>query len=181
MTTSIHKNVIQRKSLHIFVGISAVLLYCFFEKFAIYANISVILAGLMILIFFREKRIWRVILKYFGGKKETGLSTMFYAISILICFALFKKNNAAASIIVLAVSDSFAAVFGKRYDKKKELFTIGSLSFFITSLAILIFFTNIAKALLISMCATIIQSVLEETDNIIVPISIASFLEFLVI
>jgi phytol kinase len=75
----------------------------------------------------------------------------------LIAVLLFAPLYAALSILVLSISDSLATIAGYYAGKHKLLKTKtieGTLTFFVCTLAILIFFVAPTKALLIALIAS---------------------------
>jgi len=97
------------------------------------------------------------------------------------CFlsiALFPANVAIASITILALGDSLATVIGKFFGKhklsiNKEKSWEGSITFFIASFLILIFFIkNPLNILVVGAVTTLVEMLPRIDDNITVPLSV---------
>ena len=107
-------------------------------------------------------------------KQITGASFVF--IGSLIVSLLFEQKIAFIGILVMSVSDSFAAVFGILFGKTKLFHKSleGSLAFFISTFTIL-FITGfgIVENLIISFIATIAElfATYKYNDNILIPLT----------
>jgi dolichol kinase len=97
------------------------------------------------------------------------------------CFlsiALFQPNIAIASITILALADSLSTIIGKFFGKhklpiNKEKSWEGSITFFIASLLILIFFIkHPLNALVIGIITTLVEMLPRIDDNITVPLTV---------
>lgn len=110
------------------------------------------------------------------NQQLTGATYLF--LSATITFFFFKKIYAVPAVLILTISDSLAAVFGKMLGKHGFLNKTweGSLTFFLSSLVILILFIplGMAKILLVVLAVTMIEAIsLPVKDNVVLSISAA--------
>jgi len=98
---------------------------------------------------------------------------LFY-IGVFVAFQLFPMSIAAASTAVLAVGDSVSTVVGRRWgmhklpvnrDKSWE----GSTAFLLGSLAVLMFFVNPFKAIIVALTTTVVEAAPRMDDNLTIP------------
>jgi len=97
-------------------------------------------------------------------------------ISAIICIAVFPRNIAFLALSFLAIGDTFAAVIGIIFGKRKLLHTKksleGSLACFISSFVFALFFINPTVAFFGALTAAIAElSRIPVDDNIKIPIS----------
>jgi len=99
---------------------------------------------------------------------------------VLGCFLatiLFIENIAMASIAVLALADSSSTLVGYYFGKyklpinKKKTFE-GSITFFLISFFILVFFINHVYAFVLALITTFIEMLPYIDDNISIPLSV---------
>ena len=66
--------------------------------------------------------------------------TSYVAIAACLCFALFKGEFAVTAFIILTISDTLAALFGKSINSKEffEKSKAGSIAFFVSAMIVLI-------------------------------------------
>lgn len=124
--------------------------------------------------------------------------SVLFPLSVYICFHLFLYYQSLlffyAPMLVLAISDPLAALFGKRWPKGKyTIFTetktlVGSLAFFLSALIILLAFgfyfihpVNgshlIVCTVLTALAATVSESVSTKGfDNLFIPLTVAAVL-----
>ena len=103
----------------------------------------------------------------------TGASYVFISSSLVIL--LFSKSLAIASLMIMSISDTLAAIIGRLYGsihingKTLE----GSISFFLSSVAIVSIFPelNLLTAIISVIIATITELYSPVDDNLSVPIS----------
>ena len=106
-------------------------------------------------------------------KQITGASFLLIGSSIVALF--FNKEIAAVGLLIMSVSDSFAALVGIIFGKTK-LFNKtleGSTAFFVTTFTILIIFDyNVLESTFISFIATVTElfSNYRYNDNILIPL-----------
>lgn len=103
----------------------------------------------------------------------TGATYLF--ISTIICIAVFPRNIAFLSLSFLAIGDTFAAIVGIIFGKRKLLGTKksleGSIACFISSFIFALFYINPAIAFLGAFSATIAEfSRIPVDDNIKIPL-----------
>ena len=107
------------------------------------------------------------------SKKITGASYVFLSSSIMIFF--FPVNIAVISLLIMSISDSLAALFGRIYgtieinNKTLE----GSLTFLISSSIIILFSSsvNIYLGLMSTLITTIVEIYSPIDDNLSVPLA----------
>jgi len=108
-----------------------------------------------------------------SGKNLNGATLLFLGFSVSI--VLFEKNIAIIAMLFLAISDSVAAIVGKRFGKHRIFSKTfeGALGFFASAFIIsLIFYDRIIFSLLIALIMAIIELVpLKINDNIVIPIA----------
>jgi len=90
---------------------------------------------------------------------------------------LFEPIIAMAAISVLSLADAMSTLIGNYYgrhklpiNKKKTL--EGSISFLITTIFILLFFTDPLKAIIVAIFATFAEMIPKIDDNLILPITV---------
>mgnify|MGYP001369720483 CR=1 FL=1 len=107
------------------------------------------------------------------SKKITGASYVFLSSSIIIFF--FPNNIAVISLLIMTISDSLAALFGRIYGsiKIKNKTLEGSLAFFISSSIIILFSSsvNIYLGLMSALITTIVEIYSPINDNLSVPLA----------
>ena len=105
----------------------------------------------------------------------TGASYVFIA-STFIVF-VFPESIAIAALMIMSISDTFAAIIGRLYGSifigRKSI--EGSVSFFITSLAIVLLFSdlNISISIICILIATIVELYTPINDNLSIPVAFA--------
>jgi len=106
------------------------------------------------------------------GNKLNGAT--FLLLGFLVSVILFEKNIAVISMLILALSDSLAAIFGRQFGKNKWRGKTlqGSTAFFITTFLISGFFNdntgiNILGAALITIVELISGKL---NDNVTIPV-----------
>ena len=107
-------------------------------------------------------------------KKITGASYVFLSSTIVIFF--FSKEIAICSLLIMSISDTLAALIGRRYGvvKLKNKTLEGSLIFFMSSIVIvLIMNLNLLIAIPSTLIATYVEyaNPADIDDNFSVPIS----------
>lgn len=138
------------------------------------------------------------LIKSMEREEQDGFGTIYFAIAVLILsiftFGIINKPIVGlAGMFVMCFGDGFAAIFGKKFGKKKYTIGgttksyIGSLTILIISFGIIFAVFNylgtpytIVKSILIAVIATILEAVsIKGTDNITVPLLTASLVFFL--
>tara|TARA_Y100000590_G_C15697519_1_gene1005679 strand:- start:1061 stop:1636 length:576 start_codon:yes stop_codon:yes gene_type:complete len=124
--------------------------------------------------------------KFFGFvtrdiEKDRMTSASYAFLSIIIVILFFNVRTAACSIVILSVSDVFASYVGVKHGKFKlgDKTLEGSLSFFISTALILLFFKfSSLQIILVSLGCTAIELLsnkIKIDDNLGIPV-IASIL-----
>jgi dolichol kinase len=116
-------------------------------------------------------------------KKKNLTGATYVLISALICAILFPKIIFVTAFTILIISDTMAALIGRKFGKRKFLrkSVEGTLSFFISA-SIVVFFTpkvgNFPLEYLIGIFAAFIGAIVENIsygwadDNLSIPISV---------
>jgi len=115
--------------------------------------------------------------KTYERKKELPFhgAIMFY-LGCFIVTILFRSSIAIASIAVLALSDSLSTLTGRFFGRHKLFINKkksweGSITFFVTTFMILLFFINPIKALIITIFVTFVEMLPKMDDNLTVPLA----------
>ena len=109
------------------------------------------------------------------SRRLTGASYVFIA-STFIVF-VFPETIAIAALMIMSISDTFAAIIGRLYGslfiRRKSI--EGSVSFFISSLAIVLLFSdlNISISIICILIATIVELYTPINDNLSIPVAFA--------
>lgn len=186
------KQEIIRKLHHLLIAIFPIL-YFYISKEQLLKFLIPICASILLMDYLRQKnakikatfnKIFAYILRDHEKNELSGIS--YFAASALIIFILFPKLIAINAFLILAFSDAFASIIGKKIKSKKffEKSQSGSIAFFITSISIVnimavIFSPHILYypfALLGVIAATLIEArpkILEIDDNFTIPMSYA--------
>ena len=126
------------------------------------------------------KNIYNIFFKGITRSKEdsklTGASYVFMSSTIMIL--LFNKELAIISLLIMSISDSLAAIVGRKFGviKIKNKTLEGAISFFISSLIIISFFKDI---IFLFAFISILSSTLAEllfnrlNDNLTIPLAFA--------
>ena len=122
--------------------------------------------------FFEEK-----IYKKFERKESFPMkgAILFYFGSFLTLL-IFSEQIAAAGIAVLAIGDSVSTLIGKKFGRHKisgNKTLEGSLGFFVSAFAVLLFFVSPERAAFAALASALAEAFLKIDDNISVPISAA--------
>ena len=160
----------------------AIVILSFFTSFAIILDLSR----------YFYPSIGKVFYKFFGfllrkheldNKKKNLNGATYVFISALLCVILFPKILFITGFSILIVSDSVAALIGRKFGKHKFLSKSleGTLAFFISA-SIVVFFTpkieGVATEYLIGIIASFVGAIVENIsfgfadDNLTIPISI---------
>lgn len=119
----------RRKAVHFVLGILFVIFinldhYFVKEQLELLLLIALFLAlCLSIYIQYKRPRLLLQFLYWFDKPKDLqkfpGKGAVYYLIGVLIAVALFDRNIASASILILAIGDPMAHIIGKYYGKRK--------------------------------------------------------------
>ena len=114
-------------------------------------------------------------------KSLTGASYVFMASTITIF--LFPETIAIAALMIMCISDTFAAIIGRTYGSIfiREKTIEGSVSFLLVSLAVVLLFSdlNITISILCVFAATIVELYTPINDNLSIPITFAGMYIFI--
>jgi len=185
------KNELYRKGIHLFSSVIPIA-YIFIEsrEFIIWF-LSVLTIVMFTIDYFRYKNpgFKKLYMSFLGNilrphevnkKKAMFTGGSYLVLSFLICVVIFPKPVAVMSMLVLVVSDSFAAISGKLFGRTKigEKSLEGSAGFFISGLAVLfvtpkltddnIEYIVAAATLLITTAFELLP--LKFDDNVIIPV-----------
>jgi dolichol kinase len=127
--------------------------------------------------------------KYFFGKvlreeeKPTFMGSTYFIFSTILTILLFPKSIAIASILILILSDTAAAVIGKWIGRIKIFGkTIeGSMAFFLTSLLIVWIYPHLDRfsGSLAALGATLIEVLpIKVNDNLTIPLVAGAIMFF---
>ena len=113
-------------------------------------------------------------------KKITGATVLFVSLTLILI--LFDKRIAIPAALILTIADSFAAIFGKKYGRKKFLnkSVTGSLTFFLLGNIILIILLPQLGMLNIVIAAVLTfleASAIPVSDNLTLPVSACLLIE----
>lgn len=182
------KQELGRQFLHLTIGIVTVLLI-YFEILSSLAIFLLIVVGILASILSKRTELpfFSFFLNHFERKemrkKFPGKGMIFFFIGTLLALQLFEREIALASIMVLALGDSFSHIFGEWFGKIKNIFNgpgkkllegtlAGTLVGFIGALL----FVPIPEAFLGSLAAMIAEVVKIDLndhtldDNLVVPL-----------
>lgn len=183
-------NELVRKSIHLFSSAIPITYYFLFERNTeIYILILLALASVLIDIL-RNKNIWfsNLYLKFFNPilrKHERGegkimlTGATYVAIAFLLCVIAFPKPVAVTSMLILSISDSFAAIIGKAYGRHyvSSKTIEGSAAFFVTGMIVIMItpkmtdsISEYALASVAVLVTTLFELIpLKIDDNIVIP------------
>jgi len=171
-----------RKSIHLSTSLFA-FLYYYFDKPLMLAISLVLTAGFLFVDLLRMfsgqiEKYFHIVFSGLLRNREmsrdlTGATYLFAGISLTIL--LFERNIAIASILVLTISDTIAAVIGKKFGRNKigAKSVEGSIAFFISTVIIIWFVIkpDIFLLLFISALISFIEAApLFINDNLSIPL-----------
>jgi len=173
-----------RKSIHLCCSLLPLLYYFYLSREQIIIISSIISITLIISEYLRYHynttrnlfhRVFDSLLRE-SEKDKTITGATYLFISATVTFIIFKKNIAIPAVLVLTISDSFAAIVGKATVSPKFIgkSVAGSLTFFIITGIILIILFPGKAALMVMVAAllTILEALpLKINDNIVIPIA----------
>lgn len=180
------KHKTERQIIHIIFGLVIVLLL-YFDFLNAY-SLAIITIIAFVLFYLAKKYKLIVIyqiLERFERKEDLktfpGKGSMFYLIGALVVVALFEKDIAMASIMILALGDSIPYIVGSYFRKIKSPFSEkkfleGSLAGFLAAFIGAAFFVGILEAFFASLAAMIAEAIdikiklKKIDDNIIIPV-----------
>jgi len=188
-----YRDEIFRKLIHL-CSLSIPVVYYFIPR-----NTTLIILGIMVAIalFFDLGRyvsptIGKIFYKFFGfllrqhevdHKKRNLNGATYVLLSAVICVLIFPKVIVVTAFAVLIISDTMAALIGRRYGKHKFLFKSleGTLAFFISGIIVVLLTPKIEYMFaeyIIGIVSTAFGAIIENVsfgladDNLVIPISI---------
>ncbi len=188
-----YRDELVRKLIHLF-SLSIPIIYYFISRGEgiLILSIFTVVALILDLARYFSASVGKVFYKYFGfllrkhevdsNKKNLNGATYVF-ISALICIILFPKVLFITAFTILIISDTMAALIGRKFGKHKLLSKSleGTLAFFISA-SIVVFFTpkiaNLPAEYLIGIIAAAVGAIVENIsfgfadDNLAIPISI---------
>lgn len=193
------KHEIYRKIFHILL-ISIPVSYCYLGKWQSLMIFAPITTILFLIDYARQKNntlnhifstLFSIILR---DREKTGnnlCGATFVGLAACICFLLFTKEIIVTGFLILAISDTLAALVGKTITSKPffEKSRAGSMAFFISALLILIscglFFDVRAWFYIFGLfavfCVTMFEarpSLIEIDDNFAIPVGFSIIMTF---
>jgi glycerol-3-phosphate acyltransferase PlsY len=186
---------IARKTYRIGAGIIFPLVYYFSTNKIIVEILLFYLMGMMTVIEIMRRlspNIWKVMVEHSHGilrEKEGFITgTMALLLSNAIVIAFFDKWVAIISLLFMLFGDTAASVIGLKYGKVKigDKTLEGSLSFFITTIAIaLIFYKFVPIHLIVLIIGAVVATIVEAlplkiNDNLTVAIASAIAMQIFV-
>ncbi len=184
------KQELQRKAFHL-LGTSVPVTYIFVSKITI-LNILIPVTILSIIIDLSRlyfEPVKKLFYKIFGvivrpHEEHNLTATTYFLTANLLAVAFFPKNIVIMSLLFLTISDSAAAIFGRKFGKHKifDKSLEGSAAFFVTALIIGIFTPEIStvKAVAASAFATAIELLpLRLDDNFRIPVATCLFMQLI--
>jgi dolichol kinase len=175
---------LKRKIIHISCAILPLLYYNALTREQILVFCSIICIFFLIAEFlrFRHQLSGRLFERIFfpllredeKSKHITGATYLF--ISATVTFFIFRKEIAVPAVLILTIADSFAAIVGKMTESVRffDKSLAGSLTFFVISVAILLFFLPELGwlSLAVALVVTIIEALpVPVNDNILITLS----------
>jgi dolichol kinase len=181
---------LKRKIIHFSCAILPLLYYFYLSREQIVLICSIISILFLIAEFLRFKhnksrelfnKIFSPLLREEENKHITGATYLF--ISATVTFIIFKKEIAVPAVMILTISDSFAAIVGKMTDSMKifDKSLAGSITFYLFSAMILYMFVPDLGWILfvIAVLVTLIEALpLPINDNILISLSTGIILYF---
>ena len=132
-------------------------------------------------------RVEKSIQRWLGGFERKGELPMggaiTYGTGVLMTIFIFPPQLAVPAILVLAFADAASTVVGRMWGRTKLFMNPdksweGSMAFFLTCLAVLMFFVNPMKATGVALIAVVVEALPKIDDNVSIPIAVALLLSF---
>ena len=188
-----YRDELVRKLIHLF-SLSIPIIYYFVSRGEGILILSILTAVALILDLTRyiSPSVGKVFYRFFGfllrkhevdSRKKNLNGATYVLISALICIILFPKVLFITAFTILIISDTMAALIGRKFGKHKFLSKSleGTLAFFVSA-SIVVFFTpkmeNLPAEYLIGLIAAAVGAIVENIsfgfadDNLAIPISI---------
>jgi dolichol kinase len=188
-----YRDEILRKLIHL-CSLSIPVVYYFIPR-----NTTLIILGIMTAIAlildlgrYLSPTIGKLFYQFFGfllrqhevdHKKRNLNGATYVLLSAFICILIFPKVIVVTAFTVLIISDTMAALIGRRYGKHKFLFKSleGTLAFFLSGIVVVLLSPKIEYSFseyMIGIIATAFGAIIENVsfgladDNLVIPISI---------
>jgi dolichol kinase len=115
-------------------------------------------------------------------KQHNLTAATLYLLSATATAILFERSITVTAVMILAISDSLAAVAGKMWGRHKFLIKSleGSVIFFLCTMVLLIIFMpglHIVKMLAVAGLVTLVEAALPVNDNLTIPLAAALSLQ----
>lgn len=184
---------IQRKAIHIACIVFPLLYFYWLSREQMLIFLGILSTGFLTAEFIRYKTDWgkSLFTRFFSpllreDEKTGGLTgATFLLLALTLTIALFSKIPAIAAGSVLILSDSMAAIVGKRFGKHRLFLKSveGTVTFFVVTCCI--FFVLFSGSRTVLLFVAIVVSFLEAApvslnDNITIPLSAGLLLQWLV-
>jgi dolichol kinase len=190
-----YRDEILRKSIHL-CSLSIPVVYYFIPR-----STALIILGMMtaIALFldlgrYLSSAIGKLFYKFFGfllrhheldNKKRTLTGATYVLMSGFVCVLIFPKVIVVTAFAILIISDTLAALIGRRYGKNKFLFKSleGTLAFFLSGVVVVLLSPKAAylfSEYMIGIVSTAFGAIVENVsfgladDNLVIPISIGA-------
>jgi dolichol kinase len=190
-----YRDEILRKSIHL-CSLSIPIVYYFIPR-----STALIILGMMTAIAllldlgrYFSSAIGKLFYKFFrfllrdhelDHKKRTLTGATYVLMSGFLCVLIFPKVIVVTAFAVLIISDTLAALIGRRYGKNKFLFKSfeGTLAFFLSGVVVVLLSPKVAylfSEYMIGIVSTAIGAIIENVsfgladDNLVIPISIGA-------
>ena len=188
-----YRDEIFRKLIHL-CSLSIPVVYYFIPR-----STALIILGIMTVVAlfldlgrYLSPAIGKIFYKFFGfllrkheldHKKRNLNGATYVLLSAFICVLIFPKVIVITAFAILIISDSMAALIGRRFGKHKFLFKSleGTLAFFISGIVVVLLSPKIEYMLseyIIGFVSTALGAIVENVsfgladDNLVIPISI---------
>lgn len=188
-----YRDEIFRKLIHL-CSLSIPVVYYFIPRSTALIILGIVTAVALFLDLGRylSPAIGKIFYKFFGfllrkheldHKKRNLNGATYVLLSAFICVLIFPKVIVITAFAILIISDSMAALIGRRFGKHKFLFKSleGTLAFFISGIVVVLLSPKIEYMLseyIIGIVSTAFGAIIENVsfgladDNLVIPISI---------
>ena len=179
--SGLHSHELVRKAIHLTSSAIPLSYWFLFERVDILRGVIFLALGFLTAEYLRlnSKSVEKIFLTVFGSalrqhEKENLTGATYVFTGAVLCIFLFPKEIAVPSLLILSISDTFAALIGIPFGKHKFLKKSleGSLTFFaFTMLILLLFFPGqIALSLIVASIVTLAEAYpMNLDDNFVIP------------
>lgn len=179
---ALRSNELVRKAIHLSSAAIPLLYLSLFEKDVMLKGVIFLAFGFLLAEYLRLHYSWakQAFMMVFGSairdhEKDALTGATYVFTGAVLCIFLFPKEIAVPSLLILSISDTFAALIGIPFGKHKFLAKSleGSLSFLLSTIAILYWFSP--DTMFINMLIAILLTVAEAypqnlDDNFVIPL-----------